>query len=342
MDYNPKVSIIIPTYNRAQYLGQAIKSALNQDYPNKEIIVSDNASTDNTFEVVKQFMNYPEFKYFRNETNIGMVPNWRKALYEYATGEYAIILSDDDFFVDKSYISKAIKLFRENPTLGLVHANWIIWRQDKGCVLKTVYQLPSIMDGREYFFNFELNYPNPSFCSVVFNINLAKDVQAFSEEVAGSDTLLWFKMMLFADVGFVNDVVVVYRLHGKNTILNIPIQEHLQNLIVYTKPADIANQIGFHNMLIENWKERLVKNYIVNFLRIPDLLKVYNKYDIRLSQILKRVFKELIKYTIVFFIGYKNFYLVKESIYEKFYGKKLNYSVVRDKDYIAKLLSGGI
>lgn len=342
MDYNPKVSIIIPTYNRAQYLGQAIKSALNQDYPNKEIIVSDNASTDNTFEVVKQFMNYPEFKYFRNETNIGMVPNWRKALYEYATGEYAIILSDDDFFVDKSYISKAIKLFRENPTLGLVHANHVIWHQHKGCVLKTVYQLPSIMDGREYFFNFELNYPNPSFCSVVFNINLAKDVQAFSEEVPGSDTLLWLKMMLFADVGFINDVVVVYRLHGKNTILNIPVQEHLQNLIVFTKPAEIAIQTGLNSLMVENLKNRLVRSYITNHLPITDLLKIYNKYDIKLPQVLKRLFKEVIKNTIVFFIGYEKSYLVREKIYEKFYSKKLNYSVVRDSDEIAKLLSESI
>jgi len=246
------------------------------------------------------------------------------------------------FFVDKSYISKAIKLFRENPTLGLVHANCIIWYQDKGYALKTLYQLPNIINGREYFFNFGLNCPGIVFCTVLFNLNLAREVQAFSEEVPGSDTLLWLKMMLFADVGFVNDVVAVYRLHGKNTILNIPIQEHLQNLIIYTKPAEIAKQLGLDNLLIENWKERLVKNYIVHSLRITDLLKVYNKYDIRLSQILKRVFKELIKDTIVSFIGYKNFYLVKESIYEKFYGKKLNYSVIRDKDYIAKLLSGGI
>ncbi len=342
MDYNPKVSIIIPTYNRAQYLGQAIKSALNQDYPNKEIIVSDNASTDNTFEVVKQFMNYPEFKYFRNETNIGMVPNWRKALYEYATGEYAIILSDDDFFVDKSYISKAIKLFRENPTLGLVHANCIIWYQDKGYALKTLYQLPNIINGREYFFNFGLNYPGPAFCTTIFNTELAKKLEAFLEENPSTDFLLWLKMMLFSDVGFIKNVVAVYRKHRNNISSNMDLNIHLQNLITVTKPAEMAKQLGLDNMLIEDWKEKLVKSYIVHSLRIPDLLKVYNKYDIKLSQILKRVFKELIKYTIVFFIGYKNFYLVKESIYEKFYGKKLNYSVVRDKDYIAKLLSGGI
>lgn len=342
MDYNPKVSIIIPTYNRAQYLGQAIKSALNQDYPNKEIIVSDNASTDNTFEVVKQFMNYPEFKYFRNETNIGMAPNWRKALYEYATGEYAIILSDDDFFVDKSYISKAIKLFRENPTLGLVHANRIILYEKEGFAFKTSYQLPSIIDGREYFFNFGLNYPGPAFCTTIFNTELAKKLEAFLEENPSTDYLLWLKMMLFSDVGFIKNVVAVYRKHRNNISSNMDLNIHLKNLITFTKPAEMAKQLGLDNMLIENWKEKLVKSYIVHSLRVPDLLKVYNKYDIRLSQILKRVFKELIKYTIVFFIGYKNFYLVKESIYEKFYGKKLNYSVVRDKDYIAKLLSGGI
>lgn len=161
------------------------------------------------------------------------------------------------------------------------------------------------------------------------------------EENPSTDFLLWLKMMLFSDVGFIRNMVAVYRKHGNNISSNMDFNMHLQNLITFTKPAEIAKQLGLDNLLIENWKERLVKNYIVHSLRVTDLLKVYNKYDIRLSQILKRVFKELIRDAIVFFIGYKNFYLVKESIYEKFYGKKLNYSVVTDKDYIAKLLSGG-
>ena len=51
----PLISIVITSYNRAQWIGQAIQSALDQDYPNFEIIISDNNSTDNTDDVIRTF-----------------------------------------------------------------------------------------------------------------------------------------------------------------------------------------------------------------------------------------------------------------------------------------------
>ena len=105
-----KISILIPTFNRAQYLPRAVESALSQDYNNIEVIVSDNASTDNTMEVMERFKDNKNFKYFRNNKNLGMVRNWKKELDEYSSGDYFIILSDDDYLVDNEYISKAVKL----------------------------------------------------------------------------------------------------------------------------------------------------------------------------------------------------------------------------------------
>ena len=101
---SPKVSIIIPTYNRSKYLTQAIESARCQDYHNMEIVVSDNASTDNTDNVMEEYSADNRIKYFRNSVNIGMVGNWRKALSEYCSGDWFLILSDDDYLVDNSYI----------------------------------------------------------------------------------------------------------------------------------------------------------------------------------------------------------------------------------------------
>ena len=92
----PQISILIPTYNRAGYLAEAIESALDQDYPNLEVIVSDNASTDGTEKWIQRYSADSRFRYFRNETNLGSGPNYRKLLYVYATGEYGHFLTDDD------------------------------------------------------------------------------------------------------------------------------------------------------------------------------------------------------------------------------------------------------
>ncbi|MBS3937574.1 MAG: glycosyltransferase family 2 protein, partial [Peptococcaceae bacterium] len=90
----PLVTVAIPTRNRANYLREAIRSALSQTYTALEVIVSDNASADNTQEVVNGFSD-PRIRYFRHETGLEMVSNWNYCL-EQATGEFFLLLSDDD------------------------------------------------------------------------------------------------------------------------------------------------------------------------------------------------------------------------------------------------------
>ncbi len=110
----PKISVLIPTYNRVHYLGDAIDSALGQDYSNFEVIVSDNASTDGTENTVQKYLSDPRFRYFRNEKNLGSGPNYRKLLYEYAAGEFGHYLTDDDYFIDPRHLSKAARILREH------------------------------------------------------------------------------------------------------------------------------------------------------------------------------------------------------------------------------------
>ena len=100
---NYKISIIIPTFNRSKLLVEAIESCLRQDYQNLEVIVSDNASTDDTSEVVRKYLSDHRFKYYRNDSNIGMIKNWQKCVYEYISGDFFILISDDDYFLLNDY-----------------------------------------------------------------------------------------------------------------------------------------------------------------------------------------------------------------------------------------------
>src|SRR5690242_6516086 len=108
----PLVSIIITSYNRAHWIGQAIESALAQDYPNLEIIISDNNSTDNSDEVIKRYCNDPRIRYSRNKENIGMIANFQKTFFELAKGEYITNISSDDYLTSPKFVSKAINIFR--------------------------------------------------------------------------------------------------------------------------------------------------------------------------------------------------------------------------------------
>ena len=90
----PLVSVIIPTYNRAEFLREAIKSVLAQTYPHFELLILDNCSPDNTPEVVASFSD-PRIKYLRHQCNIGACANWTYGIY-WAQGKYLSILGDDD------------------------------------------------------------------------------------------------------------------------------------------------------------------------------------------------------------------------------------------------------
>ena len=91
-----EISILIPTYNRKDYIKECILSAINQDYSNFEIIIVDNQSNDGTWEICKELSEIDtRIKLFRNENNIGPVLNWIRCARE-ANGEYSKILFSDD------------------------------------------------------------------------------------------------------------------------------------------------------------------------------------------------------------------------------------------------------
>lgn len=88
------VSVVIPTYNRAEFLREAIASVLAQAYQNFELLILDNCSPDHTSEVVASFKDH-RIKYLRHQCNIHSLANWSYGVY-WAKGEYLSILGDDD------------------------------------------------------------------------------------------------------------------------------------------------------------------------------------------------------------------------------------------------------
>jgi glycosyltransferase involved in cell wall biosynthesis len=114
---NIKLSIIIPTYNRSEYLYQCIKSVLSNNYQNMEVLVSDNASQDNTKNVVFSF-NDQRLQYFRNDTNIGAEFNILKLL-GYASGDYLFCLGDDDY-LNEGAISEIVDIISQYPNVGVI------------------------------------------------------------------------------------------------------------------------------------------------------------------------------------------------------------------------------
>lgn len=123
----PKVSILIPTYNYARFLPEALDSILIQTYQDYEVIISDDASTDNTQEIVAPYLGKDSrIKYVRHENNLGMVQNWNWTLKQ-ARGEYVQFLFADDKLYHLHVLSKFVCALDENSSASMaVCARYVI------------------------------------------------------------------------------------------------------------------------------------------------------------------------------------------------------------------------
>lgn len=149
-----KVSIIVPCYNQAQYLDEALQSVLNQSCKEWECIIVDDGSPDNTSEIANEWIQRDSrFKYIYQEN--GGLSSARNFGISHATGEFILPLDADDK-ISKDYVALALKAFEEDNSLKVVYCKAEKFGDENG-----VWDL-------EGFSLFNLSRRNMIFCSAVY------------------------------------------------------------------------------------------------------------------------------------------------------------------------------
>jgi len=118
-----KISVIIPSYNRKEFLPRVIKSTLGQTYQNLEIIVVDDGSTDGTEEVMVRYKKNELIKYLKLDANQG-VHNARNKGLESATGDYICFIDSDDELSPDAF-SEAVPFFSQDHAIAIVSSPFI-------------------------------------------------------------------------------------------------------------------------------------------------------------------------------------------------------------------------
>lgn len=146
-DY-PLVSIGMPTYNGVRYICEAIESLLAQDYPNFELIISDNGSTDETPRICRKYADRnPRIVFYRSETNRGLVYNYNNLL-TLASGKYFMWAADDDTR-EHDYISQCVAHLESHPETVLCHS--LIGIIDARSCLQSVKDQPMRVEAASAF-----------------------------------------------------------------------------------------------------------------------------------------------------------------------------------------------
>ena len=216
----PLVSIVIPVYNRESVILETIESALSQDYPNFEIVVVDNNSSDKTLEKIR-LRRDKRLKVFKNNKNVGPVRNWAKAI-EYANGEFIKILWSDDL-LEKSCVSKLLKGF-DNETAFSYSTTKIF----NSTTFKLRYKLNNSkkIEAKWYLkhlINSTSDLPVSPGCALFRKSDLDENLEInidnklgidYSTLAIGNDLLLFLKPLLkYKHVNYVTDTLSYFREH---------------------------------------------------------------------------------------------------------------------------------
>lgn len=115
----PKISICIPVYQKPEYVIRAIQSIAKQDHKNVEIILSDDSPSSDLKLAIQPYISELDIKYYHNQPALKSPINWNNAL-DKATGDFYMLLHQDDWLESEKALSTFLKAFSDNPSVGFV------------------------------------------------------------------------------------------------------------------------------------------------------------------------------------------------------------------------------
>jgi glycosyltransferase involved in cell wall biosynthesis len=210
--HNPLVSIIIPTYNRGNFLYETVRSVLEQTYLNLELIIVDNHSTDNTDRIIKEF-NESRIKYFKNH-NYGIISVNRNFGIRCAQGDYVYFCDSDDLW-EKDKLSTQLKFMESPKDVALCFSNGKIITENGD--LRGDYFQKSPPERITYRTLLTHNYV--STLSVAVRRSALMEVGLFDEakEIVGiEDFELWIRIAKKYSIRYIPEKLFRYRIHKGN------------------------------------------------------------------------------------------------------------------------------
>ena len=239
-NFNPKVTIMIPTFNQAKFIGDAIRSALAQTYLNLEVIVGDDGSTDSTLQILAEISD-SRFKYLRNACNVGRTANYRNLLFTQATGDYVVNLDGDDYYTDPDFISEAIRLFDGDNDVVMVVAK----ATTKSHTGEYISEIPvqQCATGMQVL----RRLPDAKYfvmhMAVLYARKPALEVDFYRSSALSSDWESLYRLSLRGTVKYLERNIGIWRIHGLNESRTIDPVKLLANLAIW--PAIYKDAVAF-------------------------------------------------------------------------------------------------
>lgn len=208
----PKVSICIPTYNSARFLAETIESALAQDFGDFELVISDNASTDETPALCARYSD-PRIRYNRFETLVGQGGNWNRCV-SLAKGEFVALLHADDVYLP-DFLTERVRQFAEASDTGIAFgAVELMDAAGQPIGGQSFSDHARVARAPEFYGDLLMGCViNPA--SLLVRRSLYSEVGPFNEQrLWGIDWDMWLRLAAISGVSYSPRASSRYRIHG--------------------------------------------------------------------------------------------------------------------------------
>jgi len=305
----PIVTVAIPVYNGERFIKQAIDSVLNQTYKDFVLKIFDNCSTDRTSKIINSF-NDERIGYIKNEKNIGMLSNWKKALDSASTRYVALLFSDD--FYKPMFLEKTIKVFENNPKIAIVSAGAEIYNMRNELVRCRKRSKIGIFSSKEYYkYIYTLKEVPPPSETILLN-KAVKEVKGYDMKnlnwTVDGDLCLKIAKAGYKAYHLEDNLTCRRSWEGNSsktiwsTYKNVEDRYYLLNKYFDNELIDEKTKIDSYNRVWKVVKNNIYINLLkVNFKQIKAQYKIFRNNDIKYNH--NHFYKIKYIFEIFFFIS---------------------------------------
>lgn len=212
---SPRVTVVMPSYNHIGYVEQAIRSILDQDYPDIELIVIDDGSTDGSQDFLRRLQQSLAFTFIEHSANQGLNPTLVEG-FTAGTGKYTAVLASDDALLPGK-LRRQVDYLETTDKAG-VYANGLkLWEDGRteSIDLSVVAKLFTNGGMRDHAYVNDVQAP--LFQSGLFRRAAIIDLLPYRIRYKSDDWIILIKLLEKYDIGFIDEPFFLYRQHINNT-----------------------------------------------------------------------------------------------------------------------------
>ena len=213
----PRVSVCIACYNRQDYISETIESVLAQTYPDFELIITDNCSTDRTVEIVKQYAaKDSRVRLYINDKNLGAISNFNRGLF-YCRGEYVKFLCSDDLLCPRC-LEVFVDVMTKNPDVSLVTSFTKAFVGDESVRDEKFFPSIGLINGNEAQKSlfFQGNWPGSPSSTMFRRKDLYIGLFNLMWKYWLGDLDMWIRLLGIGDAYVVPEILSKLRIHNKS------------------------------------------------------------------------------------------------------------------------------